>query len=156
MSDTEDEYIGAAAAAEILSVSQRQALRYAVGPDAAIRSQRVGRRVLLNHADVQALAEQRAFPREPDTPDRPAGRMVHSSTVTARYEEITDKLTNAAHSIGTLEERVRQLQAQLDSRPLLEDHTAIQAERDALRAQRDELQRQLAAAQRPWWKKFLG
>src|SRR5918997_6762348 len=121
----EDEYIDANAAAELLGVSPRQALRYAA--DGIIQSRHVGRRVFLHRGDVQDLAEQRAVPNV----EQAAGRLVQTSALSVRVEEQQRELVQAAHTIGVLEERVRQLEAQLSQRPLLEDHSRLQAEREA-------------------------
>src|ERR687886_501253 len=97
----DEAYIDAAAAADLLGVSPRQALRYAAGPDAVIRSRRVGRRVLLCLEDVQALADQRAVPQ---VDGAAAGRLVQASTLSVRVEEQQRELVQAAHTIGVLEE----------------------------------------------------
>ena len=65
-----------------------------------------------------------------------------------RYDQERAKVESAAHTIGQLEERIRHLQAERDARPLLEDHAALQAERDRLRLEVERLRR-------PWWKRLF-
>ncbi len=148
----EDEYISAALAGQMLGVSTRQALRYASGPHSVIRSRQIGRLRRLHRGDVAALAEQRALPTDEGTPSR----LVQPATLSVKVEDQYRELQSAAHTIGMLEERVRHLEGQLAQRPLLEDHSALKAERDALTTERDTLRRELEQTRRPWWKRLLG
>jgi chromosome segregation ATPase len=138
------EWLNPTAAAAILGVSTRQAQRLCA--DAAVRMRREQRPYLYHAGDVAQLGEQRAqqAQRVTDATSRVVSR---PDEWRARYDQERAKVESAAHTIGQLEERVRQLEAQRDARPLLEDHAALRAERDRLAAEVEHLRR-------PWWKKL--
>ena len=66
------------------------------------------------------------------------------------YVERLRQETNQLNSV------IGQLQEQLRHRPMLEDYTAIQAERDTLSRRVAELEAALKEAQRPWWRRLWG
>ncbi len=148
-----EEYIGAEDAAHILRVSSRMVYRYAEGDRPKIRSQKAGRRVLFNHADVLAYAE------EISAANKPA-----PTTDIIRAEEAMGLLRETATRAELYARRIGELESQLKMLPPPEQHEQIKlqlhdAERDRDRylAERDELATKLQQAdRRPWWRRLLG
>ncbi len=141
----EDEYIDAAAAGAILGVSPRQAMRYGYGPQAPVRTSRLGRRVLFHAGDVQALAEHLSTQRRAPQTDR--AEMV-------RFVDVFDYLRERDRRIAELEDelkaahrRIGQLEGEQQTVNLLRDELAtLKAERDAEEPQES----------RPWWRRLFG
>ena len=152
---TNDEWLTAQAAGELLGLSPRQVQRYGADPDEQIRTQQDGRRVLYHAEDIRALAERRlaSTQRVNDATSRSLSR---PNEWKDRYEAANQQLLKAAHTIGELEERTRHMEAQLAQRPLLEDHAALKAERDTLLAEVGQLRAELERARRPLWRRILG
>ncbi len=157
MPEDEDEYISIEEAAQMLSVSIRSTQRYA--QQDRVRSRRVGNRLQVNQADVLALADEIGSINK-----RPAPPQSVPADVLLGYVEKLRVETN------TLNSQIGQLQEQLKSRPLLEDHVTAQIQRDQAIEQRDtmiaerdamarhvaELERQIKELSKPWYKRILG
>lgn len=149
---TPDEWLTAQAAAVVLDVSTRQAQRLCA--DAGIRMRREQRPYLYHAGDVANLGEQRTQDAQRVT-DATSHVVSRPSEWQVRYDQERAKVESAAHTIGQLEERVRQLEAQRDARPLLEDHATLRAERDALASETERLRLEVERASRPWWKRLF-
>src|SRR4051794_4730053 len=114
MSDASpDEWLTADAAAVVLGVSKRQAQRLC--DEEEIRAQRERRPYLYHAGDVQALANERAAAAQ-RVNDATSHAMSRPNEWQLRYDQERAKTEQAAHTIGQLEERVRQLEAQRDAR----------------------------------------
>lgn len=146
------EWLTPDAAAAILGVSKRQAQRLC--DEGKVRTIRDRRPFLYHAGDVQALAERRASD-EQRVIDATSHVVSRPSEWQVRYDQERTKVESAAHTIGQLEERVRQLEAQRDARPLLEDHASLRAERDMLVAEVERLRAEAERARRPWWRKLF-
>ena len=145
---TNNEWLTAHAAGELLGLSARQVQRYGADPDEHMRTRQERRRVLYHAEDIRALAERRLASAQ-RVNDARSRSMARPNEWKDRYEAANQQLIRAAHTIGELEERVRHLEAQRDARPLLEDHAALSAERDRLAAERDQLRAELERIRRP-------
>lgn len=153
----DDEYITVEEAAQVLGVSVRSTQRYAQND--RVRSRRVGNRLQLHQGDVLALADEIGSVNK-----RPVPPQSVPADVLLGYVETLRKETNVLNS------QIGQLQEQLRSRPLLEDHLTAQIERDraieernTLIAERDamarrvtEMERQIQALSKPWYKRIFG
>ncbi|HSH83385.1 MAG TPA: helix-turn-helix domain-containing protein [Herpetosiphonaceae bacterium] len=142
----DERYISVQAAQERLRVSARSAQRYA--QSGRVRSRRVGNRLQLHEGDVQALAEELGS----------QNRQVVAQTVPA--DVLLGYVERLRQETTVLSTRIGQLQEQLTHRPLLEDHTALQQERDSLARrvaeQQAEIQRLQKLLDRPWWRRWFG
>ena len=158
MTDHDVEWLTAQAAGELLGLSARQVQRYGADPSEHIRTRQERRRVLYHADDIRALGARRLASQQRVT-NATSHSMSRPNEWKARYDDANQQLIKAAHTIGELEERirsmetrhverVRELEEQLAQRPLLEDHTALKAERDQLQAALERLRR-------PWWKRLL-
>jgi chromosome segregation ATPase len=165
MTDDTDEYITAVAAGAILGVSPRQAQRYGADPEANVRTRQEGRRVLYHAEDIRRVAAEREASQQ-RVIDATSHSMSRPNEWRERYDQAQAKLEAAAHTIGELEERLRQtterhqerihqLETERDARPLLEDHTTLKAEHDALSREVERLRTELQRAQRPWWRRLF-
>lgn len=143
----EDEhYISVHEAQQRLRVSARSAQRYA--QSGRVRSRRVGNRLQLHAGDVATLADELgSVNRQPATQIVPADALLG-------YVEKLRQETNQLNGI------IGQLQEQLRYRPLLEDLSAVQSERDSLARRVTELEAEIVRLQklprRPWWRRLLG
>lgn len=173
----ESEYITVEAAAAVLNVTTRQVNRYGKGDPPKIRTHRAGKRLLYHAGDVDALADELGSVRSVAPPAAkaemvPLGEMLQYQREREldhqrHVQELEIELRRAAKRVGELE-------AQLDQRPLLEDHTVLRSERDALAAENERLraeldidrqsrtvltdvQEQPAGPERgSWWKRLWG
>ena len=150
MPEDEDEYISVEEAAQVLNVSVRSTQRYAQND--RVRSRRVGNRLQLHQSDVLALADELGSVNK-----RPAPPQSVPADVLLGYVEKLRIETNMLNS------QIGQLQEQLKSRPLLEDHVTTQIQRDQAIEQRDamarrvaELEEQIKASAKPWYKRIFG
>lgn len=161
---TDGEHIGAEEAARILKVSARMVYRY--GEDGKIRTIRAGRRILFNHADVLAYADETAADNKP--PQQTS--IIRADEMLLLVREQQQQLLAAAQEIGDLRARLDQrlLPADVDT---LKDRIH-QLEREADRLQFElERERERHATQeqaqgtpaspestpaRPWWQRILG
>ena len=140
MSFTDDEYITAEQAAQILRVTDRQARRYAASGQ--VQSKRAGARVLLHRADVERLAnELHAYERPPPTP-----QIVPQGELLQTIERLRVELQASSIRESALAERLRLLPPPEEAQLLRTDLAAAQAERNALRAELARL-----GAPRPWY-----
>lgn len=153
----DDEYITVEEAAQVLGVSVRSTQRYA--HTNRVRSRRVGNRLQLHQGDVLALADELGSANK-----RPAPPQSVPADVLLGYVEKLRQETNVLNS------QIGQLQEQLRTRPLLEDHITAQVERDraieqynAMIAERDamarrvaELEEQVKQRAMPWYKRLFG
>jgi len=138
----EAEYITVEAASAALNVTTRQVNRYGKGEPPKLRTQRAGKRLLYHADDVDALADElgtvrSVAPQGAKAELVPLGEMLQYQREReqdhARHvNDLQGQLIQAARRVGELE-------AQLVSRPLLEDLTALHAERDALAAENERL-----------------
>ena len=149
---TPDEWVTPDAAAALLGVSKRQAQRLL--DDGQVRSRRTQRPYLYHVAEVRALAEQRTAAAQRVT-DATSHVVSRPNEWQVRYDQERTKVESAAHTIGQLEERVRQLEGQRDARPLLEDHATLRAERDQLAAEVERLRAEVEQVRRPWWRRLF-
>lgn len=147
------DHIGAQEAAKILRVSARMVYRY--GEEGKLRTIRAGRRILFNHDDVLALADETAADSRPP----PQTSIVSEEDV----GELRRELLAAARQIGRLE-------GLLEQRPLLTDLDTLKDRVHTLERENDKLRFDLererakqpanpeppAKPPRPWWRKLLG
>lgn len=146
------DHIGAQEAANILRVSARMVYRY--GEDGKLRTIRAGRRILFNHDDVLALADETAADSRPP---------LQTSIVSEEdVGELRRELLAAARQIGRLE-------ALLEQRPLLTDLDTLKDRVHELERENDRLkfdlererakhpaEKPLAQSPRPLWRRILG
>ncbi len=161
------DHIGADEAAKILKVSARMVYRY--GEDGKIRTLRAGRRILFNHADVLAYADETAAESKPESPST----ALRADDMLGLVREQQQKLEAAALEIGDL-------RARLEQRPLLTDLDTLkdrvhdlERENDQLRfdLERERTKREAVEQQsptppaeptkiqvspKPWWRRILG
>ncbi len=140
---TDEEYISAADAGELLGVSARQAMRYGAGDDAPVRTRRDGRRVLFHAEDVQELAAQLKDRR--DGPRQQRAEMV-------RFVDIFDYLRERDVRIKELEEQLAIAQRYIGQ---------LEGTQETVKLLRDELAMLKAEeppepARRSWWQRLLG
>ena len=177
----ESEYITVEAASAALNVTTRQVNRYGKGEPPKIRTQRAGKRLLYHAGDVDALADELGTVRSVAPPVAKAELVPLGEMLQYQREREQDHARHVNDLQGQLiqaAKRVGELEAQLVSRPLLDDHTALRAERDALAVENERLRAEvqldidrrsltsLTNVQEPeppaqpervsWWKRWLG
>ena len=142
----EPEYITVEAAAAVLNVTTRQVNRYGKGNPPKIRTHRAGKRLLYHAGDVDALADELGAVRSVAPPAAKAELVPLGEMLQYQREREQDHARHVNDLQGQLQQaarRVGELEAQLAQRPLLEDHTALRAERDALAAENERLRAEL-------------
>lgn len=145
----EDDYINVHEAQQRLRVSARSTQRYA--QTGRVRSRRVGNRLQLHRGDVESLAEELGSINR-----QPSSQIVPADVLLGYVEKLRQETNQLNAHIG-------QLQEQLRYRPLLEDYSAVQIERDTLarrvaenEAELERLRSEVARLNRPWWRRMFG
>ena len=179
----DEDYITVEDAASILRVTTRQVNRYGKGNPPKIRTQRAGKRLLYHAGDVDALADELGAVRSVAPPAAKAELVPLGEMLQYQREREQDHARHVNDLQGQLQQaarRVGELEAQLAPRPLMEDHTAIRAERDALAAENERIRAELDTRQerqgpsvnvqeppaepepaapeprRSWWQRLIG
>lgn len=139
---SDDEWIPAAAAAQMLGKTDRQLRRYKAA--GRVRSRVRAGRVEYARADLDKLRAE--LPRD-ERPRAPAQEIVPAGQLLDLIREQQEALQQAAAQLGYL-------RAQLEQRPALEDTQALQRELDAAKQRIAELEEQLRQKRRgirwPW------
>jgi hypothetical protein len=162
MNVSDDDYISAGDAADLLGVTERQVNRYGLGDPPKLRTRRNGRRVFYLRSDVLALSETLNAGRPRPGP-RPKTEVMPVGQVLDYLREKDAALAQRERELLQLAAELGAVKQELGNKAALIDHANTQQQRletaiEELRAERDELKRRLEEAQqqRPWWKRLLG
>ncbi len=143
--DEPDDYIPVDEARSILRVSARQVQRHAA--KGRVRSRRVGRRLELHRADIEALAE------ELGAEDRPVP--VHEGELLADSGAMLDYLREKDQQILFLSRRVGELEGQAQSRLLPTDEALLRQELAEAQERTKTLEAENSRLRRSWWRRLF-
>ncbi len=141
----EEGYILVDEARSILRVTARQVQRHAAS--GRVRSRRVGRRLEVHRADVEALAD------ELGADERPAP--IHEGELLAESGAMLDYLREKDQQIMVLSRRVGELEGQARGRLLPADEANLRQELAEAQARIKALEDEISRLHLPWWKRLL-
>jgi len=144
-SDEPGDYIPVDEARSILRVTARQVQRHAA--KGRVRSRRVGRRLELHRADVEALAE------ELGAEDRPAP--IHEGELLADAGAMLDYLREKDQQILFLSRRVGELEGQSHNQLLPADEALLRQELAEAQARTKTLEAENNRLRRSWWTRLF-
>ena len=145
MPDETGDYIAVDEARSILRVSARQVQRHAAS--GRVRSRRVGRRLEVHRADVEALAD------ELGADERPAP--VHEGELLAESGALLDYIREKDQQIMVLSRRVGELEGEARGRLLPADEANLRQELAEAQARIKALEEENSRLHLPWWKRLL-
>lgn len=175
----DEEYLTVEEAADILQVTTRQVHRYGSGPNARIRTRRLGKRVMFHRSDVDTLANDLGVVRSAveRTPKPPKAELIPINEMMLYLRERDQQLNEVQQQLNQALLRIGHLQGQLEQRLLPEDEQSLrqeivqlQRERERLLQESEQLQAELERQQterisieaelerrsQPWWKRIFG
>ena len=141
----EEGYIPVDEARAILRVTARQVQRHAAS--GRVRSRRVGRRLEVHRADVEALAD------ELGADERPAP--VHEGELLAESGALLDYIREKDQQIMVLSRRVGELEGEARGRLLPADEANLRQELAEAQARIKALEEENSRLHQPWWKRLL-
>ncbi len=143
--DEPGDYITVDEARAMLRVTARQVQRHAA--KGRVRSRRVGRRLEVHRADVEALAAQLG------ADDRP--EPAQDGELLADAGAMLDYLREKDQQIMVLSRRVGELEGQAQNRLLPADEALLRQELAAAQARITDLEAENSRIHRPWWKRLF-
>jgi hypothetical protein len=143
--DDPNDYIHVDEARSILRVTARQVQRHAA--KGRVRSRRVGRRLELHRADIEALAE------ELGAEDRPA--LVHEGELLADSGAMLDYLREKDQQILFLSRRVGELEGQAHNQLLPAGEALLRQELAEAQARTKTLEAENSRLRRSWWARLF-
>lgn len=137
-----EEWMGAAAAQDYVSRTDRQLRRWAEA--GRVRTRKRGGRVEYAKADLDAIRETL----EPDPEPRSRQQIVPAGELMGYVRELQEQLQQSAAREGYLRAQLEQRLALTDERALRDELTAERERRQAIEAERAAVEAQLQRAQR--------